>query len=361
MAEETGISWTDSTANLWIGCQHAGSPACDHCYAEDLMGGLGEERQEGAGRRMARVQWGPDGERSFCKQGWVDLRKWQRAAERNGGLDPKLGRRRVVFINSLSDFFDNHRSIIWRAEAWQLFRECTHLILILVTKRPQLIARELPAFWDEIAGRIVLMTTAETQEWADRRVPELLSSCAGRAAPLCYAASIEPMLGPIDLTRIALVSKVTGSARAGIHIDALRGRYVESGLPYMGAWDITKPCPDWPPARLGWVIIGGESGKHARPLYPAWPHDLIAQCIGAGVPVDFKQWGEWFPVMRLAVPNSASGQIEVQRVKSVAIDGKKFEGDAIHHFEDLTPMVRLGKAKSGARIGGKIMHERPQW
>ena len=36
MAEKTGISWTDSTFNPWIGCTKVG-PGCDHCYAEALM------------------------------------------------------------------------------------------------------------------------------------------------------------------------------------------------------------------------------------------------------------------------------------------------------------------------------------
>jgi protein gp37 len=35
MAEKTGISWTDSTFNPWIGCTKVG-PGCDHCYAEAL-------------------------------------------------------------------------------------------------------------------------------------------------------------------------------------------------------------------------------------------------------------------------------------------------------------------------------------
>jgi len=44
---------------------------------------------------------------------------------------------------------------------------------------------------------------------------------------------------------------------------------------------------------LDWVICGGESGPKARPMNPDWPKDLRDQCIGAGVPFMFKQWGEW--------------------------------------------------------------------
>jgi protein gp37 len=35
LAEVTGIAWTDSTFNPWIGCTKVG-PGCDHCYAEAL-------------------------------------------------------------------------------------------------------------------------------------------------------------------------------------------------------------------------------------------------------------------------------------------------------------------------------------
>ncbi len=162
MAQQTAISWCDSTSNFWIGCTKV-SAACDHCYAE-------AEQDV----RRHRVQWGPHGDRSYCKQGWADVKRWQRAAAGNGGVDPQLGRKRRIFVNSLSDFFDNHRSIKWRLDAWRLIRDCPDLIFILVTKRPQLIERMLPPFWNDIADRVWLLTTVENQEEADRRVPALL-------------------------------------------------------------------------------------------------------------------------------------------------------------------------------------------
>jgi protein gp37 len=44
---------------------------------------------------------------------------------------------------------------------------------------------------------------------------------------------------------------------------------------------------------LDWVICGGESGPHARPMHPGWARSLRDQCAAAGVPFFFKQWGEW--------------------------------------------------------------------
>lgn len=46
---------------------------------------------------------------------------------------------------------------------------------------------------------------------------------------------------------------------------------------------------------IHWVIIGGESGPKARPMHPDWVRNIIEQCNAAGVPVFFKQWGEWVP------------------------------------------------------------------
>lgn len=293
MAEETGISWADSTANFWIGCQKV-SEACDNCYAEDLMGTEGS--------RLKRVEWGPGGVRSYCKQGWADVRKWQRAADSNGGVDPKLGRRRRIFVNSLSDFFDNHPSVTWREEAWELIRRSPSLIFMLVTKRPQLIARYLPPFWDEIAERVWLLTTVESQDWADRRIPDLLTSCDGRARAAAFGVSCEPLLGPVDLTEVD-----DGSAHREVPKEewgpvddeesppalwwnALTGerRIMHGGS--TGDWSRTDQSLDW-------VIVGGESGKEARPMDPAWAVHLRDQCDEAGVAFHFKQWGEWAPAI----------------------------------------------------------------
>lgn len=42
---------------------------------------------------------------------------------------------------------------------------------------------------------------------------------------------------------------------------------------------------------IHWVIVGGESGPHARPMKPEWAIDIRNQCVAAGIPFFFKQWG----------------------------------------------------------------------
>ena len=41
---------------------------------------------------------------------------------------------------------------------------------------------------------------------------------------------------------------------------------------------------------ISWVIVGGESGPHARPLQPEWVRQVRDQCAAAAVPFFFKQW-----------------------------------------------------------------------
>lgn len=43
--------------------------------------------------------------------------------------------------------------------------------------------------------------------------------------------------------------------------------------------------------KIGWVVVGGESGPGARPFDPNWARSILAQCRDAGVPVFIKQLG----------------------------------------------------------------------
>ena len=42
---------------------------------------------------------------------------------------------------------------------------------------------------------------------------------------------------------------------------------------------------------IDWVIVGGESGPRARPMKQAWVVEIREQCLAAGAPFFFKQWG----------------------------------------------------------------------
>lgn len=229
MAENSGISWTDNTFNPWIGCTKV-SPACDNCYAETWDGRFGGGR------------WGPRASRTRTKvKNWNRVRRWQRDAAADG-VNP------IVFCASLADVFDNHRSIetSWREDLWQLIRETPDLCWMLLTKRPQNIARFLPADWGSGYANVALGASAENQEECDRRVTALLDVPA-----VCRFLSMEPLLGPVRVASDAL-----------------------------GA------------GRIDYLIAGGESGECARPSDPDWFRSIRDQAATAGIGFHFKQWGE---------------------------------------------------------------------
>lgn len=139
-----------------------------------------------------------------------------------------------------------------------------HHTFLLLTKRPERMADIMPRMlsgrWGDgvTLSNIWLGTTVENQRAADERIQHLVK------IPGKKFLSIEPMLGPVDLT-----------GYIGGHI-GLTGHYV-------------NPQPHWIHA----VILGGESGPKARPMHPDWVRSVRDQCQAAGVPFFFKQWGEW--------------------------------------------------------------------
>jgi protein gp37 len=104
MAEVTGIAWTDSTFNPWIGCTKVG-PGCDHCYAEAL-----DKRH----RWQGDTHWGAGKPRMRTSAG--ELAKplaWNKARLKDG----KTHR---VFCASLADVFDNEVPTKWRNDLFTL-------------------------------------------------------------------------------------------------------------------------------------------------------------------------------------------------------------------------------------------------
>lgn len=239
MAEVTTISWAHATFNPWIGCTKV-SPGCDHCYAERDWD-----------HRYGRVKWGPGEARSRTKT-WGEPRRWNRLAAASG----KPWR---VFCASLADVFDNEAPEAWRTDLWALIEDTPALTWMLLTKRIGRWAGSVPDRWlDQFPPNVWLGITVVNQEEADRDIPKLLKVPA-RVRWL----SMEPLLGPVDLRD------------PPNDIGEPRYSYLDEDLD----------------ARIGWAIVGGESGRGARPMDPAWARSIRDQCAYHGVPFHFKQWG----------------------------------------------------------------------
>ena len=282
MSENTKIEWADHTFNPWEGCQKVG-PGCDHCYAE------ARNARFGAGQA---INWGPGApRRRTSAANWILPLKWNKQAQAEG-------RRFRVFCASLADVFDNAVPADWRLDLFELIRATPHLDWLLLTKRignaSQMIADTVAkmdigysvpfAAWPW--PNVWLGATICNQTEADRDIPKLLATPAA-----VRFLSIEPMLGPVDLTVYHdwLGRSVGGMwcpdcPEDGVGIDPAEHRgclgEVVDAAPYEG---------------IDWVICGGESGPQARPMHPDWARSLRDQCAAAGVPFLFKQWGEWSP------------------------------------------------------------------
>jgi protein gp37 len=317
VSDKTEISWADSTWSPWEGCTRVseaknGGGGCDNCYAERMNRWLhgGENWGPGAPRRI------------YSEAHWGKPIKWQRDAPKFHTLH---GRDRRVFP-SVCDPFDKEAPALQRTRLWQTIRLTPALTWLLLTKRIGNAKSMLPADWGDGYPNVWLGATVVNQAEADRDIPKLLQVPA-RVRFL----SIEPMLGDIRLGSFLQRSQSAAFA----------------------AGRVTADMPEW--TRFGstaidWVIAGGESGPHARPMHPEWARSLRDECAAAGVPFHFKQWGEWTP-----------GE-NVERVRGT-VDTAFLHDDVWHvyplnlatdhgHIDDQPDLYRIGKKAAGRLLDG---------
>lgn len=230
----TSIEWADAVLNAATGCSEV-SAGCDHCYARVLA-----ERLRAMGQAKYANGFKYTEHPEVLKLLW-DLKKPRR-----------------IFVNSMSDFF--HEEATWNfvSGCLDVFRHADRHIYLILTKRPgkmrSWVARYCDACGlDDLPAHIWLGVSTEDQATADLRIPYLVETrCRTRFI------SAEPLLGAIDIS-LWLMPMIV--------------RY--------GAL---------PPA-LDWVITGGESGHHARPMDPDWARSVRDQCLAAGVAYFHKQNG----------------------------------------------------------------------
>lgn len=336
MAEQSKIEWTDHTFNPWEGCQKV-APECDNCYAEarDV-------------RFTGGTHWGPKApRRRTSEQNWNKPRRWSAQAE---AFYTTHGRRQRVFCASLADVFDNAVDTGWRDDLWALIRECDQLDWLLLTKRPQNIAKMLPPDWGDGWPHVWLGTSAGTQKTANQNIPHLLGVPAA-----IHFVSAEPMLGRIDLTEWFHDSDCTGFQNATDHTQWAEEECncIAAGGPYERT--------------LAWVICGGESGPNARPMHPGWPTYLADQCAKANVPFLFKQWGEWLPCTPSAQEPfwnwaNGEGQIDAHHFPDFACwpDNKGWTEDVGCLLKDQVCIAKkVGKKAAGRLLRGKEWNEVP--
>lgn len=245
MGDVTGISWTDSTFNPWIGCTKIG-PGCDHCYAEteDARRQWGGARHWGAGvaRHRTSVAY------------WKNPVKWNRDGWRR------------VFCASLADVFDNEVPQEWRDDLFAMIEATPRLTWQLLTKRIGNVMGMVPHHWKiHFPPNVWMGATVVTQTEFDHNLPKLWDIPAS-----IRWLSIEPQIETIHMGRWAIAVQwvITG------------GESGPNARPYDIEWarSIIKQCRE---AGVAPFVkqLGSRAGmKHRAGADPAeWPLDLQVQ------------------------------------------------------------------------------------
>ena len=72
-------------------------------------------------------------------------------------------------------------------------------------------------------------------------------------------------------------------------IDGLRD--IDARVRFLSVEPLLESIGEVNLADIHWVIVGGESGKGARPMQAQWVADIKRQCRASGARFFFKQWG----------------------------------------------------------------------
>jgi protein gp37 len=302
MSDNTGIEWTDATWNPVTGCTEV-SPGCDHCYAKTFA-----ERWRGTPGHYFEngfdVQLRPDKLEQPLR--WKKPRK--------------------IFVNSMSDLFHDQIPDEYIVEVFAVMAAARQHTFQVLTKRHarmrSLVSSE--KFWADVdhwacgqhgvidmpwpLPNVWLGVSAENQQWAGIRIPALLET---RSAVRFVSA--EPLLGPIDFTY-----------------------WLNGGFGQVS------------PADIDWVIVGGESGRGARPMHPDWPRDIRDACHASGTAFLFKQWGEYGLVSYL---HEGTGR---------ALDAGQVTPFPANSSGFIPVMRKVGKHKAGRMLGGRTWDQYPE-
>lgn len=368
MAENSKIEWTDHTFNPWRGCTHrvlpdgTPHPGCEHCYAETM-----------SKRNPSTLGvWGEGGVRVMAAaQQWRAVEKWNREAGELGRIDR-------VFCASLADVFEDwprgmnfaDGSVAWwrsdrgvctagqttvshvrderlatmddaRRDLFKLIDATPHLFWLLLTKRPENV-RRMWCSHVNTDGRppsmlrrenVAIGTSISDQATADELVPQLL--VCRDLAPVLFL-SVEPLVGPVDL-------------KPRPRRDMCLLEHPHDG-----------PCQT---QGIDWVIVGGESGNKPdiRPMHGQWPRDIRDQCVAAGVPFFFKQWGEWLPISDapIEVMQAANRYKQTGLLRSGA-SGDQVTKELCDAQDDLPELCyRVGKHAAGRLLDEREWNELP--
>lgn len=238
----TKIPWCDWTWNPFVGCSPA-SEGCAHCYAEGLS------------KRF----------------GWP----WGKPVFHPDRLEEPFQARKPsrIFVCSMSDLFHEANDPADIDRVFEIMAAAKKQTFIVLTKRLQVALKffKTPRRW--FAGsatangiacehwdnwplpNVWVGVTVENQQRAEERIPLLFQIPAA-----VLFVSVEPMLGPVNLTRVKFPTGVTENTLDG------RANLTPECIELIGKLHT-----------VDWVIAGPETGAGARPCDHYAFEDLAKQ------------------------------------------------------------------------------------
>lgn len=141
--------------------------------------------------------------------------------------------------------------------------------------------------------------------------------------------SCEPLVGPLDISEY---------------------------LKYHETVAGTNTVTNW--RSIGWVIAGGESGKDAQPVHPDWIRSLRDQCVEAGVPFFFKQWGAH--AMYDAFPIPLDHLVKTKYYWKDGAFTKVKYGDPASVLNNFPIACKTGKKEAGNKLDGQQWEQWPE-
>jgi protein gp37 len=261
------IEWCDrSDWNPLRGCTRV-SPGCGGpgphggCYAEAIAARFSDPGQPFHGfaeRTKSGPRW--TGRVELIEKRLTAPLRWRKPSR--------------IFALSMSDLFHEAVTNETIDRIFAVMALCPQHQILVLTKRAErmrdyMSASNLPRRLEQAMDAITsvqpdhggwpfrhlwLGVSVEDQARADERIPLLLETPAA-----VRWISAEPMLGPVDLTKI-------------------HGRW-------SAIWKDNAVGRPW----LDWVVVGSESGRGARPCDLDWVRAIRDQCAAAGVALFWKQ------------------------------------------------------------------------
>jgi protein gp37 len=188
-----------------------------------------------------------------------------------------------LFWCDMTDMFGDWVPEAWIATCFATMRDTPWITHLVLTKRAKRMHDLLRAWFPAPLPNVHLGVSAGTQAAANALIPWLIQT-----PTVLPFLSVEPLLEPLQIGKL------------GPWQDPRRRCPVEV-YPLIGTMAI--PDCDWDVGKIGWVIMGGESGPRHRPMEVDWLAVLAQECLAHKVPVYVKQDAALRPGQQGRIPD----------------------------------------------------------